>query len=414
MKIISTVVIFFSLIIGGAAFVEAKPKPRPKAQASKNSKSSKSTAKNSKNAKNTKNAKSSKNSKASSKNARNNKSSRKDRSARTSRNSRNSRSSRSSRNARTAAPARQDAPPASKVSTSAANKEIIVSVPVSPIRGQARLDAPYVANARLGTVLFASERNPLWYKVQYMAGGRMQTGWIASSTVQELTGADRSVTYQQIADRNYKPDSDFVSSAALVDFLSKVSSEIPADRAAELELKRALAMRTALSRIGRNDRNVSPYVDFLRDHDSEIVYNATSGEYLVSSTLFWNIADKYKGTAQGDEAAWNAARNPLSSDCNSALNCYLFNLRMTDGEYLSQYSSGARSNEAVRNLAVMLEPMVADMKEQRLFKAPQDADGKAELASLVTEIRTIVLRTNAPDKAAVLASLEKINELTRQ
>lgn len=262
----------------------------------------------------------------------------------------------------------------------------------------------------MGTVLSSSEKNPLWYKVQYTAGGRTQTGWIASTTVSEFSGADRAVVYQQIADRNVREDADFVSSAALVDFLGRAVNEVPQDQALDMQFKRAVALRSALSRIGPNDRNASPFADFLRDHESEIAYNAASGEYLVSSALLWNLADKFKDTPKGDETAWYAARNPLPSDCGGMLNCYVFNLRMTDGEYLGQYPNGARANEASRNLSMMLDSMVTDLKDQKLFKGPADADSKAELESLLTELRTIVSRTASPDRDNILRHLGKIGE----
>lgn len=272
------------------------------------------------------------------------------------------------------------------------------------------MDAPYVANARLGTVLFSSEKSPLWYKVQYTVPDGTRTGWIASSTVSELSGADRRAVYQQIVEKNSDIGGDFMSSSSLAYFLKRVSGEMPADQGAELELKRAMAMRSALSKISRSDRNVSPYADFLRDHDSELVYNPASGEYLVSSTLFWNLAERMRRSSKGDEVAWTAARNPLSSDCSAALNCYLFNLRMTDGEYLSWYPSGMRSSDAVRNLSAMLEPMAGDLKDQALFKGPAEADAKAELASIVTELRTIVARSSSSEKDRVLGLLSKIGE----
>lgn len=422
MKSISAFILSISLLFGCSGLVEAKPKSKPKAQAkkdtkkssSKSSKNSKSSSRNSRSS--SKSGRSSKNGKTS-KNDRNSRQNKNSKSARSSKNSRDSRSPRSSRGSRSAVAPRNEAPAAPRQSvpkgTSTADRQVIVNVPVAPIRGQARLDAPYVANARLGTILSSSEKNPLWYKVQYTAGGSTQNGWIASTAVSEFTVADRAVVYQQIADRNSREDADFVSSAALVDFLGRAVGEVPREQALDMQFKRAVALRSALSRIGRDDRNVSPYADFLRDHESEIAYNAASGEYLVSSALLWNLADGYKQTPKGDEAAWYAARNPLPSDCGGMLNCYVFNLRMTDGEYLSQYPTGARANDASRNVSMMLGSMVADLRDQKLFKAPQDAESKAELQSLVAELRTIVLRTSAPERSSVLGSLDRIGELAK-
>ena len=411
------------------AFAQAKKKQPAKAPAksAKSTKAAKAAPKNQKNAKAAKNdrnsrnskssAKNQKNSKASAKNQRNSKNDRKASSSKSSRNDRNARNSRSSRNdrgvrassrdRRSAAPA--PAPtPAPKVSTVAFNRELIVSVPVAPIRGRAAIEAPYVANAKLGTVLFASEGNPQWYRVQYSVNGKSSSGWIEATRVSEVSG-DRTSVYRRIADRNSGADMDFTGAVAMYDFLSRVNGEMqPSDEAAELDLKRVLALRQAVSGINRQNRNVSPYADFLREHESDILFNDVTGEFVVSSNLFWNLAEKYKAYPAGDDIAWNAARNPLPGDCGEALSCYIFNLRMSDGEYLAFFPNGRRSNDAVRNLSMMLQPMVSDLSEKRLFKVASDQESKDELTSLLAELKTIVNRSGAAEKSMVLGQLSQI------
>jgi hypothetical protein len=300
--------------------------------------------------------------------------------------------------------------PAPKVNTAAFSRELIVSAPIAPIRGRAASDAPYVANAKLGTVLFGAERDPQWHRVQYSVNGKTNTGWIQNTSVTELNGTNRAAVYRQIVGRNPEASLDFTGAVAMYDFLTRVGSEVPSpEDAAELELGRVVALRRAVSAIRREDRNFSPYVDFLRTHDGDVLFNDATGSFVVSSNLFWNVAEKFKGYPAGDDIAWTAARNPLPGSCGQSLSCALFNLRMTDGEYLAMHPNGRRAAEAAKNLSMMLQPIVADLGEKSLFKVATDQESKDELNSLVAELKTIVNRTSAGEKAAVVEQLGKIS-----
>jgi len=336
--------------------------------------------------------------------ARKNSSRRKARNTRASRN-RKSRSARNSRNAR----ANNPTVPVEKGTP--LNVEVIVSTPMSPIRSQASFAAPFIANAKLGTTLQAVEKSSQWYRVEYVVGGRTATGWIAANTVSEMNGGDRTDIYRQITDRNYRADMEFNTSVELYDFLGRVSADMPkSEKAADVELKRIFALRTAASKINRQNRNSAPFSEFIRQRDGEIVFNEASGEYLVSSNLFWNLADKYRNTPSGDIIGWYGARNPLPSECGRLVNCHVFLARMTDGEYLSIFPNGRSSNDAMRNISFLLEPLVTDSEKRSIFMNPTDADGKTELKSLIMELRTIVSRSGNPEKQNVLKKLDRIEE----
>lgn len=442
--IIATAVIL-SFFLAPGAFAQSRRKAPAKPQAKSSSRTAKPASRNSKasarDQRNSRNARSgsrnqrdtrassrSRGSSRNDRNARNSRNPRDSRNARNNRNSRNDRNARNSRSSRTSsrsraalpsrssrASARESRPlvpaPSSepKVSTVAFNRELIVGDPIAPIRGRAAVEAPFVANARLGTVLFASEKNAQWYRVQYSVNGRSNTGWIEASKVAEMSGADRAAVYRRIVDRNPVSEADFTGAVAMYDFLSRVGGEMqPSTEAAELELKRVQALRRAVAGIGRQNRNVSPYADFLREHESDVLFNEATGDFLVSSNLFWNLAEKYRDYGAGDEMAWQAARNPLPGDCGQALSCYLFNLRMSDGEYLAFFPEGRRANEAMRNLSMTLQPMVSDLAEKRLFKVLDDRESRDEFNSLLAELKTIVGRSSAADKAPVIEQLGRI------
>jgi hypothetical protein len=244
-----------------------------------------------------------------------------------------------------------------------------------------------------------------------MAGGRMATGWIAANTVAEVNGSDRTDVYRLITDRNYRADMDFNTSVDLYDFLGKASVEMPvSEKAADIELKRIFALRAAASRINRQNRVSAPFSDFVNQRNGEILFNEVTGEYLVSSNLFWNLADKYRNLPSGDIIGWYGARNPIPGECGRLVNCHIFLARMTDGEYLSIFPNGRSANDAMRNISFMLEPLVTDLQSRNIFMSPTDADDKVELGSLIKELRTIVSRSGIPERQNVLAKLDRIEK----
>ncbi len=329
------------------------------------------------------------------------------------RSSKSSRSSKSRSSASTSRAIFKERPAVTPATES--ERELLVSVPMAPIRANARFDAPYVANARLGTILKSSEKNPQWFKVQYLVGGKLQAGWISSANAIELdASADKQALYADIAEKIFRADMDFSAASALHDFLSRVPvpQEI-SDRTASIEVKRIESLRVALGRIGRNERNISPYAEFIKEHQSEIAVSEGTGELLVSSNLFWNLAEKYRALSSGDIIAWAGARNTLPSNCGDKINCHLFNLRMTDAEYLNMFPNGQRSPEALGNISTRLGSVVSDIKEKTLFKISEDEASKAELKSLLTELTVIVSRTSGGSKASVLAQIKQVGEAYR-
>lgn len=257
----------------------------------------------------------------------------------------------------------------------------------------------------------AVEKTAQWYRVEYMAGGRTATGWIAANTVAEVNGSDKTDVYRLITDRNYRADMDFNTSVELYDFLGRAGSEMPiSETAADVELKRIFALRAAASKINRQNRMSAPFSEFVNQRNGELIYNEASGEYLVSSNLFWNLADKYRGLPSGDIIGWYGARNPIPGECGRLVNCHVFLARMTDGEYLSIFPNGRSSNDALRNISFMLEPLVTDLQSRTIFQSPSDVQAKSELESLIKELRTIVSRSSNPERQNILAKLESIEK----
>lgn len=293
--------------------------------------------------------------------------------------------------------------------------QIIVTDFAARVRRQAKPDAPEMSRLKLGTVLKVTEKNPAWYRVKYVSEGKDADGWISANSVNDLNAAAREDLYRQIVERNFKNEMDFAAAAEMVDFLTGVSGELGnTNSAAELELKRLLALRAALKKIPAERRDQAPYKEFLRAHEKSVVYSEPSGEWLVASNRFWDLHKKYAAaTPIADRVAWEAAQNSLPGECEGYVNCYLFAERMTNGEYLRLHPTGAKSVEALTNLIGSLDPIVADLNQKSVYNGPTDVTDRAEFNNLIAELRTIVSRLPLTDKEKALRHLKQIAEAYR-
>lgn len=289
--------------------------------------------------------------------------------------------------------------------------QIIVTDVSARIRSQAKASAPELTRPKLGTILRVAEKTPAWYRVQYSAGAKTSSGWISANSVNDLNAAGRNQLYRQIADRYYKSDGmDFATASELYEFLNRAGDELNGSDTAELELKKLLALRSALRTIPAGRTGENPYRDFLKSNEKSVVYSEPAGEWYVGSNLFWDLHTKFEKSPLADQIAWEAAQNPLPGECEGYVNCYLFYGRMTSGEYLRLHPTGKKSLEALINLTNLLEPIVAGLEAKSVYTGPTDVTDRAEFNNLIAELRTIVSRLPLTEKEKPLQHLRKIAE----
>lgn len=296
------------------------------------------------------------------------------------------------------------------------NKElpqIVVSSLSTSVRNSPNLTATEVSRAKLGSVYKVVEKNAGWYKVQVSNRGvATGVGWIPVTSATNLEASGNEEIYRQILTKNYKSEKmSFTEAAEVYDFLTRVQPEIKNEAAAaDFGLKRLIALRFALEAIPFERKDQKIYQDFLKAQEQNIVYSEPSGAWYVRSPLFWDLHSKYSNSPVGEKIAWEAAKNPLPGECEGYVNCYLFLLRMTYGEYLNFYPSGARATEALTDIIKLLEPIAADAGAKKVYNGPTDVSDRAEFNSLITELRVIVSRLPNTEKEKGLQQLKKIAE----
>lgn len=287
--------------------------------------------------------------------------------------------------------------------------QIIVSSFSASLRSAPSSTASELSRAQLGSVYNVVEKRSGWYKVQLP---NQKTGWIpvAAALASEKNGNDE-IYKQLLAKNTASAKMDFTESVELYEFLSRVQPEIKdPNTAADFGLKRLVALRSALKAIPAGQSNQKVYRDFIKAQDENIVYSDPTAEWYVRAPLFWELHSKYTTTSSGERIAWEGAKNPLPGECEGYVNCHIFLLRMTDGEYLNFYPSSGRSAEALRNIINFLEPIAADAEAKKIYNGPTDVSDRAEFNSLITELRVIISRLPNTEKERALQQLRKIAE----
>lgn len=302
--------------------------------------------------------------------------------------------------------------PKSTVTTNANLPQIVVSSPSTTVRSAPSSTASEISRAQLGSTYKVVEKSSGWYKIQIPNRTNTVTGWIPTTAAVDSDTRGNDEIYRQVLAKNSKSDKmNFNESVEIYEFLTRIQPEIKdSNTAAEFGLKRLVALRSALEAIPSQQSGQKVYQDFLKAQDENIVYSDPSAQWYVRAPLFWDLHSKYTATPTGERIAWEAAKNPLPGECEGYVNCHIFLLRMTDGEYLNFYPNGAHAAEALTNINRFLEPLAADADAKKVFNGPTDVSDRAEFNSLITELRVILSRLPSTEKEKALQKLKKIAE----
>ena len=290
------------------------------------------------------------------------------------------------------------------------SRQIIVNVTSAQVRAEPSLNSSIAAVAKLGSRYSVLEQNAGWYKVRLSDSGK--TGWIPAEAAGDFDTANRSAIYEDLIKKHYREDNqDFAVSAEVFEFLTRARNEATDEKTkADLSFKRYLALRCALKAVPSGKSEESPYKDFLKNTDAEIVYSEPSAEWLVRANLLWELHSAYSKLPISEEIAWQAAQNPIPGECEGYTNCYIYLIRVTDGEYLNFYPNGKHAEQALKQIADFLEPLASDAQEKKVYTVPADMSDRADFNQLLTELRNIVSKLPYTEKARAIQLINKIAE----
>lgn len=288
-------------------------------------------------------------------------------------------------------------------------KQIIVSVASGRVRSEPNTQSETLKFADIGTVFTVISDKNNWSKIEVSDD---KEGWISNTITTKYDDANRGKIYQEIAEKYLKQKNlDIKTARELLKFIPKAADEARTyEIGGDLRLKRLFVLRAALDSIPPDKSDKSPYKEFLKDNEEEVVYSEPAGRWYIRSDVFWELRSRYSEHKVGDEIAWQAALNPILGECEGYINCHIYALRATVGEYLNFYSNGKYSKEALNNLTNLLAPITADAKVRQVYYSPNDTSDRAEFNRLLTELRAIVAKLVYIEKNKTLAQIETIAE----
>ena len=293
--------------------------------------------------------------------------------------------------------------------TPTVTEQVIVMATASRIHQQPKTNSAQLSLVKIGKTLPVTEKTPAWYRVEYADG---KSGWISKTIVKNYETANRDEIYSEIADKYSRNNKlDFPAAAEVSEFLRTAQALVKKDGLkADLGFKRLQILAQAMRAVPFGKDDQQPYKNFLKAHEKEVVNSEPSGQWLVRSDLFWELHAKFTELPIAEEIAWAAAQNSIPGECEGYVNCYLYLLRATDGEYLNFYPNGKYSKKALTNITNLLEPMVADLNEKSVYTPPSDISDRAEFNRFLTELRTIISKMPDVDKAKTLQQINQLGE----
>lgn len=297
----------------------------------------------------------------------------------------------------------------------------ITTVSAMRARTGPQVAAEEVMRLKLGTVVSAVARSATqdtiggktdyWYRVNLPNG---QTGWLFGGLLLDYDSRQREQLFRQIIESRLKAENtEFADRQEIYNLAASAIDEIKdANTRAEFELLKLLALANWAVTVPNDKRDKSPYREWHKAHDAEVIENEFGGGYNLRTDLLWSLETKYHALPIADRIAWEAAQNPQPSDCESDEVCTFFVLGEGQIMYLNLHPSGAHAVEALQSLAELLTDEVintANSKGGDKYAVEQRTALKKGLASL----RLAVAKTTAPEKAELLKKLNRIAPAVR-
>lgn len=300
-------------------------------------------------------------------------------------------------------------------SDEAPGREIVMAVVNGRVRSAPNLKSTILKEAALGTKFIAVAAVKGWNEVKLGTSngdGAAKTGWISMSITKPYDRAKPGVQFQKIVQRYFdRKVIRFGTARQLFEVLPSAADDAKTfEVGGDLRLKSLMALSAALKAMPYNKYESSPYKEFLTQYKNDVVYSEPAGEWYVRAERFWELHGKYATHKVGERIAWKAAANPIPGECEGYINCYLYLLRATQGEYLNFYPNGKYSKQALKNINGLLQPIVSDVRTKSTYYTTSDISDRAEFNKMLAELRKIVSRTPLVEKQAVLTQINQIAE----
>jgi hypothetical protein len=291
----------------------------------------------------------------------------------------------------------------------------ITTVSAMRVRKSPQVSAEEIVRLKLGTMVNAIARSAnqetvasktdYWYRVNLPNG---DSGWLFGGLLLDYSASKRLELIRKIIEGRLKAENtDFADRQEIYNLAaSSVTEAKDVSTRAEFELLKTLALANSALAVAYEQSAKSPYREWLKAHNAEVVQNEFAGGYQLRADVLWTLERKYHNLPIADRIAWEAAELWPPSDCEGDEVCHVF---LYEGEirYLSIHPTGAHAAEALKNIAEVLTDEVikfANDKGGDKYVVEQ----RTELKKLLTSLRLAVAKTTAPEKNDVTKKLAQI------
>ena len=293
----------------------------------------------------------------------------------------------------------------------------ITTVSAMRVRKAPQTNAGEIQRLKLGTVLNVvarstnqdtiSGKTDYWYRATLANG---QTGWLFGGLLLDYNAAQRIDLLRQIIEARLKAENiDFADRQEIYNLATTGTNEAKdVNTRAEFELLKLLALAKVAETFRNDLSNKSPYREWLKAHEAEVIMNEFAGGYNLRSELLWKLETKYHTLPIADRIAWEAAENLQPSDCEGDEVCGFFRL---EGEitYLSRHANGAHASEVIRNLTEAITDDV--VKRTNAMGGDQyQLEEQNLLRKTFASLRLALAKTSVPEKPELLKKLERVRK----
>ena len=285
------------------------------------------------------------------------------------------------------------------------------------VRASPETGAAEVARLKLGTTISADARTAaemevgskksFWYRVALPGG---QQGWVFGALLADYDPARRDEVVRRIVEERLKVEEMNGDDAQdLFNFVEGALAESRGTARGELERMRLHALGRVVGALGTDEKGRLTNAEFQKAHEREIYHHELAGGWAVKPEAFWELETKYRGTPLGDRIAWDAANALRQGECEGDEVCNLLALQDTQGRYLGLYPAGAHASEALQNLKEALSPQALDAAVKRKGGDEYARQEQDALKKALAELRAVVSKTDAPERADILRRLDQLS-----
>ena len=296
----------------------------------------------------------------------------------------------------------------------------ITAVPAVPVRRAPKASGKEITRLKLGTIVSVVARNSkmeldagkldYWDRINLPNG---ESGWVSGGRLRDYYPSGRAETLKEIIEYLLENDhfmageTEFANWEEIYNLASNSIAETEdANTRAEFELLKLLVLRQWAWKLPNGEEDESPHPEWLKAHAAEIIPNESGSGYQLRAELLWNLEAKNHSLPIADRIAWEAAENPLPSECENDAVCQ-FLADEDFSKYLNLHPSGEHAAEALKNLnEVLTDDVIA---------AANSAGGdenavarRTQLKKQLAQLRVALEKVSAPEKAELVKKLGRV------